>query len=394
VSTHEDRGHRASGSERVGLLQGALGSPVGSPAGEAGDPLYRLRGSVEPFVDREGALYFVRAGMPDLVVRDPDPLDVALVTTLAGGAHSMDELLEHPALAEPGGQALSEKLSALEAAQLLQITDSAALARLTGEDRERLSTQLLYLGELGDPAVLQRRLRDASVLVLGCGGLGSWAAAAAACLGLGGLILVDDDRVDLSNLNRQILFPRSSVGTPKVEALRAWLSGFDPDVSISAHARRVAGPQDVTTLLAGVDAVVLAADTPAYVIGRWVNQACVSQRVPFLTAGQLPPILKVGPTYMPGSGACLSCHEIALREESPLYDEYAAFRSGSEPIAATLGPASGALGSMLALELMQLLIGERPTTADAALILDMRTLEIRRDVVRRRADCPVCGDLA
>jgi bacteriocin biosynthesis cyclodehydratase domain-containing protein len=336
----------------------------------------------------------MRPGMPDLVVRDPDQLDVALVTALAGAAHSMDELLGHPALAEPSEKALDEKLAALEAAQLLQISDPTTATGLTDEDRERFSRQLLYLGEFGDPAALQRRLRDATVLVLGCGGLGSWAAGAAACLGLGRLILVDDDRVDLSNLNRQILFPRSSVGQPKVETLRTWLSGFDPDVRVTAHAQRIGGPEDVADLLAGVDAVVLAADTPAYLIGRWVNQACASRRVPFLTAGQLPPILKLGPTYMPGSGACLSCHEIALREESPLYDEYVAFRSGAEQTAATLGPASGVLGSMLALELMRLLIGERPATADAALMLDMRTFEIRREAVRRRPDCPACRDLA
>jgi bacteriocin biosynthesis cyclodehydratase domain-containing protein len=349
---------------------------------------------VEPFVDRQGVLYFVRAGMPDLVVRDPDPLDVALVTVLAVRSCSRNELLSHPALAGAGDEVLGEKLADLDAAELLQRTDPAALAQLSDEDRERFERQLLYLGESGDPAVLQRRLRDASVLILGCGGLGSWAAAAAACVGLGRLILVDHDRVDLSNLNRQILFPRSSIGRTKVDTLRAWLSGFDPDLRVAAHAKRIGGPEDVAVLLPGVDAVVLAADTPAYSIARWVNQACVPARIPFLTAGQLPPVLKLGPTYMPGAGPCFACHEIAMRAESPLYDDYAAFRSGTEPTAATLGPASGVLGSMLALELLRLLIGERPATADAALILDMRTLEVRREPVRRLADCPACGDLA
>jgi bacteriocin biosynthesis cyclodehydratase domain-containing protein len=349
---------------------------------------------VEPFVDRKGALYFVRPGHPDLVVRDPDRIDVALVSALADAARSIDELLAHPALAGLSDEALREKLADLEAAQLLQVSDPMALAQLSDEDRERFSRQLLYLGELGDPALLQRRLRDASVLILGCGGLGSWAAAAAACLGLGRLILIDHDRVELSNLNRQILFQRSSIGRPKVELLRDWLFGFDPDVRVTAHVRRIEGTEDVAVLLPGVDAVVLAADTPPYQIVRWVNEACAPRRIPFLTAGQLPPVLKIGPTYMPGAGPCFSCHEIELRGESSLYDDYVAFRSGTAPAAATLGPASGVLGSMLALELMRLLIGERPTTADAAVILDMRTLEVQREVVRRRADCPACGALA
>ena len=349
---------------------------------------------MEPFVDRGGALYFVRAGLPDLVVRDPDPLDVALVTALADAGRSVADLLALPALAGLSADALGEKLAALEAAELVQITRAAALARLSDDDRERFSRQLLYLGEFGDPALLQRRLRDAGVLILGCGGLGSWAAAAAACLGLGRLILVDDDRVELSNLNRQILFPRTAIGRPKVEALQDWLSGFDPDVRVTAHVRRIEREADVAALLPGVDAVVLAADAPAYVIARWVNGACVPRHIPFLTAGQLPPVLKLGPTYMPGAGPCFACHELALREDSPLYDDYAAHRSGAAQTAATLGPASGLLGSMLALELMRLLIGERPATADAALIIDVRTLETRRDAVRRRGDCPACGHLA
>jgi bacteriocin biosynthesis cyclodehydratase domain-containing protein len=82
---------------------------------------------------------------------------------------------------------------------------------------------------------------------------------------------------------------------------------------------------------------------------------------------------------------------MALRDESPAYDDYTAFRSRVEPTAPTLGPASGVVGSMLALELMRLLIGQRPTTADAAVIIDMRTFEVRHEPVRRRADCAVCG---
>ena len=355
------------------------------------DRMYRLRGSVEPFVDRHGALYFLRPGAADLVVHHPGAADVALVGALSSDARSLAQLLADPALSELDEGALKEKLVALDAANLLQSSDPAASAWLTEEDHERFSRQLLYLGELGEPATLQRRLREATVLIIGCGGLGSWASAAVACLGLGHLILVDDDRVALSNLNRQILYPRSALGRLKAESAKAWLSAFDPELLVTAHPRRIGSPDDVTACLADVDAVVLAADMPAYELGRWVNDACAAQRIPFLTAGQLPPILKVGPTYLHGGGACFSCHEIALREESPVYDDYAAYRAGVEPSAPTLGPASGVVGSMVALELMQLLIGSRPTTADAAVIIDMRTFEMRREEIRRRPDCPVCG---
>src|SRR5688572_28740322 len=106
---------------------------------------YRLRGSVEPFVDRHGALYFVRPGAPDLVVRDPDAADIALVAALARDARSLPQLLSDPALSELDEDSLSVKLEALESAELMQTSDPAASMWLSDEDRERLSRQLLYL---------------------------------------------------------------------------------------------------------------------------------------------------------------------------------------------------------------------------------------------------------
>jgi bacteriocin biosynthesis cyclodehydratase domain-containing protein len=377
----EDRDFREADPVRVGLLQGHLtaGSVPPAPAGGA---RYRLRPSVEAFVDRHGVLCFVRPGSMDLIVRDPDPEDIALVQRLQTGWLTADSVA--------GGEA---RLQSLIAADLVLVRDAAPAEPLPAEDAERFSRQLPYLAELGDEVALQRRVREATVAVVGCGGLGTWAVAALACLGVGRLVLVDDDTVSLSNLNRQILYARADVGGLKTAVTERWLRAFDPAVRVTRSERRVGSAAEVAAVVAGADAVVLAADWPPYEIGRWVNEACVQARIPFIVAGQLPPVIKVGPTYFPGRGACLDCHEAALRRDSYAFDDYVAFREADPGVASTIGPASCVAGGLIGLELLHLLSGRTPATQGCAALLHMQTLELRHLPVERDPSCPTCKHL-
>jgi bacteriocin biosynthesis cyclodehydratase domain-containing protein len=111
-------------------------------------------------------------------------------------------------------------------------------------------------------------------------------------------------------------------------------------------------------------------------------------------AVQQPPLLKVGPTYMPGRGACFACHEHQLRRDFPLYAELAEQRRRDPPAATTLGPASGIVGTLLALELLHLLSRDAPpATHDRALLIDMGTLQTRWEGIQRDPGCPVCNGL-
>jgi bacteriocin biosynthesis cyclodehydratase domain-containing protein len=366
----------------------------GSHAVTAGGPRYRLRPSVEPFVDAGGALYLVRPGAPDLAVRDAEPVDVAIVERLVQAASDAPSLLR--ALRADGftlhADALDRKLASLVAADVA-VRREAVADPLTGTDAERFARQLPYLEELGDADALQRRLRAATVAVIGCGGLGTWTIAALACLGVGRLVLVDDDVVELVNLNRQVLFRPADLGVAKVDAAASWVRAFDPAIDVVADGRRVAGPEDARAVVDGADAVVLVADTPAYEIGRWVNAACVPGRIPFVVAGQLPPIVKIGPVFAPGAGPCFACHETALRRASPKYDEYVAWRRDAPLTASTLGPASAVIGGLIGTELLHLLAGVAPATLGEAVILDLRTLALRRERIPRDPGCAACEHL-
>ncbi len=335
-------------------------------------------------------LCFVWPGGQDLVVREPSREDISLVELLQEGTHTVGALA-----ASLGVQASSvqTRLDSLVGAGLVLRRDEPAGPSLVGDDAMRFARQLPYLSELGDEMRLQRGIRDATVAVLGCGGLGTWAIAALACIGVGNLVLVDDDTVGLSNLNRQILYARDDIGERKVAKARRWLNAFDPAINALSVEQRVESATDVATVIQGADAVVLAADWPPYEIGRWVNTACVGAHIPFIVAGQLPPIIKVGPTYVPGGGACLSCHETALATESYAYDDYAAHRASGSGSASTVGPASCVAGGLIGLELLHLLAGVPPATRDFALIVHMRTLDVHRAPVGRDPACPTCKHL-
>jgi bacteriocin biosynthesis cyclodehydratase domain-containing protein len=354
-------------------------------------PRYRLRPSIEPFVDRHGELCLVRPGGQDLVVRRPEDADVALLRELQNTWATAEHLARRVGV-DPS--VVQRKLDSLAAADVVVLSSGPPAPPLNGEDAERFLRQMPYLAELGDDVRLQRRLRDSSVAVVGCGGLGTWAIAALACIGVGRMVLIDDDRVALSNLNRQILYSRADMGAAKVVAAAEWVRAFDPAIRVNAVDRRIASVEDVTAIIFDADAVVLAADWPPYEIGRWVNAACVRAGTPFIVAGQLPPLLKVGPTYVPGNGPCFTCHETALARASRSYEDYVAFR-GSEPIATpTLGPGSCVVGGMIGVELLHLLAGHMPSTHGVAVLVNMRTMAVRHERVERDPACATCKHLA
>lgn len=353
----------------------------GGPS-DGGASRLQLRAGTELFPADDGDVYLLSgAGRRTVVVRSPDRADRALLGRLANGP-----------VEAPAGSAVAARLEPLVDAGA--VTAVSASAPLGAVERERFARQLGYLAELGDHNHVQRRLRGTQVAVLGCGGLGTWAVGALACVGIGRLVLIDDDAVDLSNLNRQILYRPADIGAPKVSRAAAWLEAFDPTIDVVARRERITGPEALAQALDGCDVLVVAADWPPYELTRWINAVCVERRMPFLTAGQQPPLLKIGPTYVPGRGACFACHETQVRRSFPLYAQLAEHRRRHPPEAVTLGPASGVIGSLLALEVLHLVASDEPVaTQDRALLVDMRSLEARWEEVERDPACPDCAAL-
>ena len=338
----------------------------------------------------DGRVYLLRLGTSDLVLPEPDATDRALLDALI--EPSTAAMLATVTGAEPA--IVQEKLAALDGVGVLT-SWPANVPPLGEDDAGRFDRQLPYLAEFGAPADLQRRLKEAAVTIIGCGGLGTWGLGGLAGAGVGSFVLVDDDTVEPSNLNRQILYVEADIGRPKVACAAEWLRRFAPKTNVTTIDTRIHGVDDVAPLARAADLVILVADWPPYELERWVNQACVAERTPYIACGQGTPIMKIGPTYVPGRTACFACEETQMRAAAPLYDDVVAMRrrfAATVP-AMTLGPAAGVVGTLLSLEVMHTLLGQQPATEGRAMLLDIQTLETSWAPVERDPTCPVCASL-
>jgi molybdopterin/thiamine biosynthesis adenylyltransferase/rhodanese-related sulfurtransferase len=234
----------------------------------------------------------------------------------------------------------------------------------------------LNLAEVGLAG--QQKLKAARVLVVGAGGLGSPSALYLAASGVGTLGIVDCDRVDASNLQRQVLFDDASVTRPKVEAARERLLGLNPDIDVRAHDVEVRGA-NVLDLLRGYDLMLDGTDRIAtrYV----VNDACVLLGKPLVSAaihrfeGQVM-------TYVPGRGPCYRCL-------------YAEIMEGLVPNCAdagVLGVLPGVVGAIQATEAIKLILGAGEPLCGRLLVYDALEMSFNEFRFERRRDCAVCGD--
>ncbi len=355
----------------------------------------RLKRSVDARLTTDGTLYLLRGdGQEDLVVRGDGPRAARLVALL-DGTHELDEVVDALDDGDPAHAGAAE--AAVRALAAAGAVDDAAgdLEHLSARDAERFERQLAYYGDVLPPgasaARAQARLRAATVCLLGVGGLGSWAAFALGCSGIGRLVAVDGDRVELSNLNRQILFGEDDVGAWKAPAAARALGALDRALEVVPVVRELGSATAVREAIDGADVVVSTVDHPPHKITRWVDEACFDAGVPYMAMSQQPPKLRVGPLYVPGRTGCFACQEQAARRAYPLYDTLEAARQLRAP-SATYGPACATVGALAASEVVRLLAGlGEPATIGTALLLDLHTFALEREPVVREPGCPVCG---
>jgi sulfur-carrier protein adenylyltransferase/sulfurtransferase len=242
----------------------------------------------------------------------------------------------------------------------------------------------------------QRRLKEARVLVVGAGGLGSPASLYLAAAGVGRLGVIDGDVVELSNLQRQVLHATGAVGQPKVDSARARLEEVNPHVSVVTHPFRLTA-ENAMEVVAGYDLVVDGSDN--FATRYLVNDAAVLSGKPWVYGAILRWEGQVSLFGAPG-GPCYRC---LFREPPP---------PGLVPgcaEAGVIGALPGAVGSLQALEAVKWILGlgrggeGRPASeglhpfgarsaAGRLLILDTLRFSFRTVEPRRDPDCPLCGD--
>ena len=238
----------------------------------------------------------------------------------------------------------------------------------------RYSQQIL-LPEVGIEG--QRKLLNSSVLVVGLGGLGSPVAMYLAAGGVGRLVVADDDRVELSNLQRQIIHSGSTVGMHKTESASRSLRSLNPEVSIETVCARL-GPDTLAELLPRVDLVVDGSDN--FETRYAVNRACVAAEKPLVSGAAIRMEGQVA-VFAPRPGEpCYEC----LYKRGVGVDE-SCVENG------VLGPIVGVVGSVQATEALKLLLGIGKPLTGRLLLLDGLRMEWRTIAIPADPQCPVCS---
>ncbi|MGE5281146.1 MAG: TOMM precursor leader peptide-binding protein [Chloroflexota bacterium] len=337
-----------------------------------------------------GDLYLLRPSAgADVHIEDPDPAGLAVLNSF-DGTRTRAELIE-----EFGADEVCDLLAQLE--ELGVIEDASDDDLIADAVYERFDRQLRYFSDVTTgptPSQCQARLEEAKIAVLGVGGLGGWSALNLACCGIGEMLLIDFDRVERSNLNRQVLYTEADIGRHKAVAAADRLEAFNSSMRVEAKVQKLDSQAAIVEAIKGYDVVIDACDWPAHEIEHWINSACFTVGVPFIAMSHFPPIARVGPFYVPGVTGCFECQEAGYRRTYPLFDTAMDQQRGRESPAATLGPACGLIGGQIGLDILHYLTGlAQPSTLATGHIYDLRTMSVEREPVVPEPGCPVCGHL-
>ncbi len=222
----------------------------------------------------------------------------------------------------------------------------------------------------------RRPVSDGSALIVGAGALGGSAAVLLCAEGLGRLGIADGDRVEVSNLPRQLLFGPSDIGRPKVEVASEKLSGGATRVT---PYREPVTADNAARLVSTYDVVLEATDDP--LTKFLLNDTCVASGKPLVHAGVVGLEGQLT-TILPGEGPCLRClfPEPPEEGETPTCSE-----------AGILGPVAGLIGGLQAREALKYLGAEGDLLVGRLLAIDLRSLRSREIAFRRSPDCPACA---
>lgn len=234
----------------------------------------------------------------------------------------------------------------------------------------------IVLPEIGEAG--QAKLLASGVMVIGAGGLGSSAIAYLAAAGIGKIGIVEPDHVELSNLQRQILFETADIARPKTHAARDRVQEINPDCHVEIFGERLSA-ENADTLISGFDIIVDGSDN--FETRFALSAACMQEKKPLVSAAISGFSAQIS-TFKPYLGSGYPCYR-CLVPQMPEQEKTCA----QEGI---IGPLAGMLGSMQALEVIKELLGIGESLAGRLLIIDALAMNIRKVVLPRDSGCLFC----
>jgi molybdopterin/thiamine biosynthesis adenylyltransferase len=356
-----------------------------------------LHAGVGAATDSTGRLRLMRFATHTHAIFEVTPPVLTLVSAL-DGTRTIPEILayvrrEHPDVTLDH---VNEILSVLEAEGVLDhIQPDTYLSPLPPREQLIYERQLSFLRDFGttqmDPHLMQHRIRQSRVAVLGMGGTGTWVAQSLAMAGVGRLRLVDADVVEASNLSRQVLYGTADLARPKVAAAAAALiSQFGDLLSVEPIAERLQPPLD--DLVADCDLVVNCADEPDInTTSQWVSESCLSARIPHQVGGGYNGhVGMIGPTIVPFSTACWTCFQRDFRRRNT--DPGLTYLTAARKHRGALAAVAAVVTNLQVWDALRVLSGcGAPLLANRTGEIDFAQLTLAWTDVPRDADCPSCA---
>jgi len=242
---------------------------------------------------------------------------------------------------------------------------------LSPSEIERYSRQMLITG-WGIEG--QEKLKKAKVAIVGIGGLGCLSSLYLAAAGIGKIILIDREKFELNNLNRQILCWVKDIGRPKAEVAKEKLLAFNPEIEIIAFNTEIS-KENIDKIIGKVDVIVDGLDN--WKTRFMINEYCVSNKIPFVHAGVTEMHGQIT-TIVPGKGPCLRC----IFPKTPREMRYF-------PI---MGATPALLASLQVMETIKLITGIGQPLIGRILFMDGKEVNAEVIKIEKMANCPVCGE--
>jgi molybdopterin-synthase adenylyltransferase len=306
------------------------------------------------------------------------------------GLHSIEEIAEKALLP------IVEVKRLVLALQRSHILTTKKQPTIIAQDR--FATQRNFFAEFETRTqsreVMQDRLHQARVAIIGLGGIGTWVAQGLALAGVRNFTLIDPDVVEISNLNRQCLFNVSDVGALKVQVAEQKLCMIEPEISVRSFAQRVVSSQDCLEEMRGSSIIISCADDPSTdAVNQIVTEVGFELQVPHILCGGYDGHLSfIGPTVIPGKSACWYCYEHALDKQLHRAEYQQLTVTNAHSKGGNIAAISAITANYHVLDALKVITGFlKPTMTNKAAELDFRTYDINFRKFRKRHTCPYCG---
>lgn len=332
-------------------------------------------------------------------VQDDQEGNIWCLLGLMDGTRTVDAIVSEMQQTGPDldEQSICEAIETFIAGGFVEDAGALPPPELTEAELERYDRNTRYFAWVDthprpSPYEHQRSLKQAKVSVLGLGGTGSAVAMSLTAAGVGSLHCVDFDRVEESNLNRQLLYTEEDIGLSKVEAAIARLRRLNSHIVITGQELQIQSSDDIVPLIEGSDLFVLCADKPIERIQLWANEAALRANVSWVTGFYAGP-MSVVTSYMPFETPCFQCllhdqEQVRIMQDGADAQMLLDVPGGN----AVLAPTANLTGHLCALEAIYFLTGLQPQTMGR---MFHQSLMIYDHVYYIDApfwsECPVCG---